>query len=282
MTRRFWKYHGLGNDFVLVEEPVTAAAAQALCDRRRGVGADGVLVVTTGAGDVAADVAVWNSDGSSAEICGNGLRCVALHLCDRPAALSGAFRLATGAATTSCRIVEHERPGHAVVEVEMGRPTVLPAEVPVDADGDRVVDRPFTVAGRSLPITAVGMGNPHAVTFGDYDLDAVRALGPALERHAAFPAGVNAGFARVAGPGRVDLTVWERGAGLTGACGSGACAAAVAACLTGRAGWGTPLVVRQPGGDLVITARGLDATVSMRGPAARVFAGEVDLEALRH
>ncbi len=275
----FRKYEGLGNDFVLLEHEVTGEQARALCDRRLGIGADGVLVVTEGRSPgVDGRVSVWNSDGSAAEICGNGLRCVALHLVDLRGDRSE-LRLETGAATTRCVVVEHPHIGHAIIEVEMGRPTLKLSEIPAIGEHDQMIEESLDVAGRSVNVTAVGMGNPHGVVFGDHDVELVRSLGPVLERHDRFPAGVNAGFASMVADGSIELTVWERGAGLTGACGSGACAAAVAACVTERAKWGTPLLVHQPGGDLVITSPRLDDSVSMRGPARGVFEGEIDLEA---
>jgi diaminopimelate epimerase len=276
---RFWKYHGLGNDFVIVESAIDATLARGLCHRDRGVGADGVLVVTPSLDPGHAGVVkVWNSDGSEAEICGNGMRCVTLHLFERFDGREAVMTLETDAGDKVCRVVEHPRCGVAVVEVEMGQAQLERASVPVIGEG-RMVEAPLELSGRLLSLTAVGMGNPHAVAFGDFTLDDVRALGPRLETHPLFPAGVNAGFATVRGGDRITLTVWERGAGLTGACGSGACAAAVAACETGRAERGRPLKIEQPGGVLTITVA-VQGTIIMRGPAQRVFTGEVDLALL--
>jgi diaminopimelate epimerase len=279
---RFWKYEGLGNDFVVVADAVTPAVAKALCDRRLGVGADGVLVVSACAGGGAtARVDVKNSDGSTAEVCGNGLRCVALHVCSGLAGERGrgatSFVIDTGAGPKRCTIVDHPLEGVAEVEVEMGAPALEGASSPTRR-AERMIEAPVEVEGRRLAVTAVGMGNPHAVVFEPSRASeaTVVTLGPLLEKHPLFPAGANAGFATVDGPNRLWLTVWERGAGLTGACGSGACAAAVAAVLTGRARAGEPVVVDQPGGRLAITvAEGL-VQVLMRGPARRVFSGEVE------
>lgn len=279
---RFWKYQGLGNDFVLLAEPVTPPVARALCDRRLGVGADGVLVVVPGGrGGAAARVDVLNSDGSAAEICGNGLRCTALHVLESGADERRSFRIDTGAGPKLCTVLEHPRAGEALVEVEMGAPTLEGPASPTRRD-ERMIDALLEVEGQRLQVTAVGLGNPHVVVFGPDpapEADVVR-LGPRLERHALFPAGANAGFAAVTGPNHLRLTVWERGAGLTGACGSGACAAAVAACLTGRATPGDPVVVDQPGGRLAITVAADLSQILMRGPARRVFTGEVELELL--
>lgn len=279
-TLTFWKYHGLGNDFVLIERPITPEEAKALCHRRLGVGGDGILIVSTSNRSPATStVEVINSDGSSAEICGNGLRCVALHVHESAPKPGGMYRFETGAGPRRCVLLEHPRPGEALVEVEMGQPTVERREVPVTGEGS-MIEETVEIGGRPFSITAVGMGNPHAVTFGVFTRDDVVTIGPELERHAMFPAGVNAGFATMSVRDRVELIVWERGAGLTGACGSGACAAAVAACVTDRADRGTPIVVAQPGGELTITVSADLSLVRMRGPARRAFSGHVDLELL--
>lgn len=277
----FWKYHGLGNDFVLVERSITAEEARSLCHRRLGVGGDGVLIVTKSQRPRATStVEVINSDGSSAEICGNGLRCVALHLHESAPKPGGRYCFETGAGPRECVMLEHPRLGQAMVEVEMGRPTLERREVPVEGEGS-MIEESVEVGGRSLSITAVGMGNPHAVMFGAFTPDDVKTMGPELERHTMFPAGANVGFATMSGRERVELIVWERGAGLTGACGSGACAAAVAACVTGRADRGQSIVVAQPGGELMITVLEGDSMVRMTGPTRRAFSGQVEVDLLR-
>lgn len=275
---RFWKYEGLGNDFVVVESPVDGPTAAALCHRSLGVGADGVLVVTLPGGPTEAAVHVWNADGSAAEVCGNGLRCVTLHLAELRGVPSPLV-VGTGAGPLRCELLSIDGPGRATVEVEMGRPRLEREAVPVAGTG-RMIDEPVEVGGRALRLTAVGMGNPHAVTFEPVTGEEILRLGPLLEGSPLFPARVNAGFAAMEAEDRLRLTVWERGAGLTGACGSGACAAAAAACATGRAEPGRPLLVRQPGGDLVITVSPTGGPVLMRGPARRVFEGEIDLAGL--
>jgi len=279
---RFWKAHGLGNDFVVLTTPVEPDEARALCHRRHGVGADGVLIVTPaeGGGEADASVVVINADGSLAEICGNGLRCVALHVIESDRVGAKELTFQTGAGLRRCTVVDHPRTGSAVVEVEMGHPSLARADVPAMGDG-QMLNEPVDLDGRRLEVTAVGMGNPHAVMFGSFTEADVTTLGPRLERHPLFPAGVNAGFARVARPDRIELTVWERGAGLTGACGSGACAAAVAACVTDRAKPGGPIIVAQPGGELTITVGDQGGQVLMRGPAQIVFEGLIELSNLR-
>lgn len=264
MDLSFEKYEGLGNDFLIVRERVAPGVAERLCDRHRGVGADGVLFV-----GVEADrpfMRVRNADGSTPEMCGNGARCVALYL--RAHGLVGdAFALDTDAGPHAVRILPGDR-----VEVGMRPASLVPAEIPLVA-GAPWIDEPIEVAGHALRVTAVSMGNPHAVTF---DAVARELVGPALERDPRFPERVNVGFAVRTGAG-LDLAVWERGVGWTEACGTGACAAAVAAVETGRAARGEPLAVRLPGGELVIRVDAPGAPVLMTGPARRVFAGVISI-----
>jgi diaminopimelate epimerase len=261
---RFAKYHGLGNDFVLVEGPLsTPERARRICDRRRGIGADGLVTIlpprTPGA---AATMHIMNSDGSVAEMCGNAIRCVAKHLAERRG-LSGALRIDTDAGTKTCTLHRGEGGEVAAVSVEMGAARL---------DGE--VD--FTVGAETLHATRVSMGNPHAVLFERDAPTVERAgrVGPAIEK--AVDGGVNVGFARP-GPEGIDLVVWERGAGLTDACGTGACAAAVASVRRGAARAGAPVPVRLPGGTLEITVSADLSRVTMRGPAERVFEGEANL-----
>jgi diaminopimelate epimerase len=279
---QFWKYQGLGNDFVVVEQPITPQEARLLCDRKFGVGGDGVLqldITDSRPAGCWASVHVWNADGSAAEICGNGLRCTALHLHDKGLAAQETFALGTGDGPRQCVVVETPGRGQAVVQVEMGPPRLQAAAVP-HRGTEPMVESPLAVGQRTLALTALSMGNPHAVTFGEFSSDDVAHLGPLLEGHDHFPAGVNAGFAQLTGADRLQLTVWERGAGLTGACGSGACAAAVAACLTERAPCGRPLHVDQPGGRLTIVVTEGQDNVLMTGPARWVFTGSVELSQL--
>lgn len=263
MPLRFAKYHGLGNDFVLVEGPLSSPErARRICDRRRGIGADGLVTIlpprTPGA---AAAMHIMNSDGSVAEMCGNAIRCVAKHLAERRG-LAGTLHIDTDAGTKTCTL--HRGAGGEVtaVSVEMGA-----ARLEGEAD--------FTVGAETFRATRVSMGNPHAVLF-EVDAPSVERagrVGPAIER--AVSGGVNVGFARP-GPAGIDLVVWERGAGLTDACGTGACAAAVASVRRGAAKAGSPVQVRLPGGALEITVSGDLSRVTMKGPAERVFEGEAD------
>jgi diaminopimelate epimerase len=263
-TLHFTKYHGLGNDFVVVDGPLMPAARAArLCDRRRGIGADGVLTIlpprTPGA---AATMHIYNADGSVALMCGNGIRCVARHLAETRG-LSGEITIDTDSGPRACTV--HHGPGGEVkaISVEMG---------PARVEGEQV----FTVDEEKLRVVRVNMGNPHAVLFDQPTRARAGQIGPAIERQ--VPGGVNVGFARP-GPGGIDLVVWERGSGLTDACGTGACAAAVASIRAGVIPAGSPVEVRLPGGPLTITVSPDLSRVTMRGPAERTFQGETGLQA---
>ena len=260
----FWKYQGLGNDFVVVEaaEVMPAGRAVRLCDRRRGVGADGVLSILPPRAGGAAYMHIYNSDGSVAAMCGNGIRCVARHLVERRR-LGAELDVETDAGTKRC-VVHRGRDGRVEdVTVDMGPARYLGEET-------------LTVAGARLAGHRVSMGNPHVVFFGDSSTERARTIGPLVER--AVPGGVNVGFAAVR-QGGLDLVVWERGAGLTQACGTGACAAAVAAVRTGALPASEALEVLLPGGPLRITVGPDLAQVLMRGPAECAFEGSTDLEA---
>jgi diaminopimelate epimerase len=272
----FAKYEGLGNDFVLVEldrvgAAPTAEQAMRMCDRHLGIGADGVLVVGSSAGRPS--MKVINADGSVPEMCGNGLRCVALHLRRSGWIAADRFDVDTDSGLHACHVLEISAQGR--VEVAMRAATLVPAEVPVIADAP-VVDEPFSVQGSTLRVTAVSMGNPHAVTFDDPGT-ARSALAEALQRHERFPNHANVGFARVVGPQQIELQVFERGSGWTHACGTGACAAAVAAVETGRVRRDAPIEVRLPGGPLLIALGGAGERIAMTGPARHVFDGAIEL-----
>ncbi len=260
MALHFWKYHGLGNDFVVVEggAPMAPARAVAICDRHRGIGADGVLGVLPARDGGAARMHIFNPDGSVAAMCGNGIRCVARHLAETRA-LDGEIVVETDSGPRTCTV--HRGPaGVDSVTVEMGRARI---------EGTQE----FVVGVERVRTLRVSMGNPHAVILDGPDAARAGVLGPAIE--ALVPGGVNVGFGRAAGSS-VDLVVWERGAGLTEACGTGACAAAVAALHEGRLDGSGPVTVRLPGGALEITV-GPDLAVRMKGPAEKVFEGETEL-----
>jgi len=264
-TRHFDKMHGLGNDFVILdarEEPfkVTPEMAHAIADRRTGVGCDQLIVLEPS--DVAAlRMRIWNSDGGEVESCGNATRCVV--------ALTGASSIETAGGLLEGAAVDDE------VEVTIGEPRFGWDDIPLAYAIDTAA---LPMAWDSLegPM-ALSVGNPHVVFFVD-DLDAVplEKLGPEIENDAIFPERINVNVAEV-GPDGIRLRTWERGAGLTLACGTGACATAVAAIRTRRAA--SPVQVTMPGGSLTI-AWAPGEPIRMRGSATHVFCGELDLEAL--
>ncbi|HHV57035.1 MAG TPA: diaminopimelate epimerase [Firmicutes bacterium] len=276
----FHKIHGLGNDFVLTRDldPARhdlARTARALCDRHFGIGADGlILVLPSEKADFS--MRIFNPDGSEAEMCGNGIRCFAKYVYEQ-----GLTEKTNLAVETLAGIIKPQLKvsGGKVreVRVDMGRPRLAAAEIPVAGFGPGPVrEAELTVDGTKLTFTAVSMGNPHAVIRVD-DLARLpwQTLGPAVESHSAFPRKTNVEFAQVLGPQEVQVAVWERGAGATLACGTGACAAVVALSLTGRLERRS--TVHLPGGDLEILWAENDH-VYMTGPAATVFTGEYLLD----
>jgi diaminopimelate epimerase len=271
----FYKYEGLGNDFLIIEKQaldgvqLTTEQAIALCDRHLGVGADGVLIL-----DVEApSMDVINSDGSVAQMCGNGIRCAALHLARRSGVPTLEVTIHTLAGPHSCVVVS--RPGAESVAVQMSPPSLVPSDLPLSA-ASPWLDHPLTVDGRTLHLTGVSMGNPHAVTFDEVGAERLQ-LGPAVQSDPHFPEGINVGFVSEQDGSTMRLDVLERGAGWTRACGTGACAAAVAAVETGRARREAPLSIRLPGGTLIVTVGAHGDRVLMQGPARFVFAGEIAL-----
>ena len=291
------KYHGLGNDFVVVDlrggEPPgpslqDAAVARAVCDRHVGVGADGVLAVLPPRSPGAdATMRVINSDGSEAEMCGNGLRCTVKYLAERDPALAGrsALTIDTGFGPLTCDIARGAGGAVDTVSVEMGRPRLTRREIPMTGPPDEgCVAAPLAVAGRQLAVTAVSTGNPHAVSFVDETGPALmalaRSIGPAIENHEWFPKKANVELAHLHAPDRIELVVWERGCGITLACGTGACATVVAACLRGFSAAGSDVAVTLPGGTLSIRVASDLSGVRMTGPARHVFELDLDLAAL--
>ena len=277
MSFSFFKYEGLGNDFLIVEQgqgpDVTPELAAQLCDRHFGVGGDGVLV--TGLRNGVPFMKVINADGSIPEMCGNGLRCVALYLVQRGLVKERSFSVDTDAGPHQVSVFQEGREGQ--VRVGMRHASLDSGEVLAESQGE-FLDAPFEVDGRTLQVSAVSMGNPHAVIFEDIG-DAAPVLGPRIEKDPRFRAGANVGFARMRDRSTLDLRVWERGVGFTLACGTGACAAAVAAVETGRADRESTLSVHLPGGPLYIRVGARGERIEMTGPAREVFFGEVKLDA---
>jgi diaminopimelate epimerase len=278
----FAKMHGCANDYLFVDafagEPEgLESLARAMSDRRRGVGADGlILALPSERADFR--MRMFNADGSESEMCGNGLRCLAKFVYERGlVARRPRLTAETGAGVLA---VDLEVEGGLVhrATVDMGPPRLERAEIPMLGPPGPVREEPLAgveVAGRPLRVTAVSMGNPHAVAFVDglvEDLDAfpVEEVGPRVERHPAFPRRANAEFVRVLSRGEVQQRTWERGAGETYACGTGACAVVVAGVLTGRLDG--EVLVHLRGGDLAVRWPG-EGSVYLSGPAVEVFRG---------
>ncbi|MCC6877564.1 MAG: diaminopimelate epimerase [Sandaracinaceae bacterium] len=267
VTLRFEKYEGLGNDFVVVGAPIDRSLAARICDRHLGVGADGVLIV----GRAPRSMRVINADGSEPEMCGNGIRCVALHLLrSGDLSVNEASDIDTAAGPHRVRVLEGGSLEERQVEVWMRAPSLAPEAIGL-ASPRAWRDEAIEVAGRTIHVTAVSMGNPHAVVFEDVP----DAIGPALEGDPRFRDRVNAGLATLR-DGGIDLRVYERGVGCTRACGTGACAAAVAAVETGRLPRCRAIEVRLPGGALGVVVGEPGERVRMTGPARHVFSGSIE------
>ena len=251
-----------------------------MCDRNFGVGADGVIfVLPPDTEESKVRMRIYNSDGSEPEMCGNGIRCMARYVAAELES-KGAGDAATYSISTLAGPIVPELLPDGQIKVDMGEPILNGADVPTtiagDADG-RVVEQPISVAGKEWKVSCVSMGNPHAIVFVD-DLDAVdlAAVGPLFESHPAFPAKTNTEFVQVLSRTHLKMKVWERGAGPTLACGTGACALAVAAVLAGKAD--RACTVTLPGGDLQIEWREADNRIFMTGPAEPTFRGEYALK----
>jgi diaminopimelate epimerase len=277
---RFTKAHGTGNDFVVLADladslDVPAELVRALCDRRRGVGADGVLRLGAGGSDTDVFMDYRNSDGSVAEMCGNGVRVTAKHVVDHGLVdpVDDLVRVGTRGGVKPVRVERGTDGRVEVATVDMGAPRLAPHEVPFEAEDDTAAHE-VDVDGRLVRLGVASMGNPHAVVVvEDVDAAPVTTLGPGLETHRRFPEKVNAGFAQVVSSGEIRLRVWERGVGETQACGTGACAAVVV--LQRMGGLDELVDVRLPGGTLTI--RHVEGgTVEMTGPAVEVAHGELD------
>ncbi|HEX3327281.1 MAG TPA: diaminopimelate epimerase [Actinomycetota bacterium] len=275
---RFAKYQGTGNDFVMVADPrdalkLSAEAVRRVCDRRFGIGADGVIRVAPGrdGGELLMDYV--NSDGSVGEMCGNGIRCLALFAREEGMTSAHELRVETLAGVKTIEVQPTDR-----VRVDMGPPIFTPRDIPVDLIGDDVLRAHLST---ELEVACLSMGNPHAVLFVDDPQEApVTTLGPTIEHHGAFPNGANVEFVRVLSPERIRMRVWERGSGETLACGTGACAAAVATRLL--VGGAERITVELPGGEVEVEWAGSlhqQAPVFLTGDAAKVYDGEIGAEA---
>jgi len=282
----FLKMHGCGNDFIVFDDRRDRFSwhdlgelARRHCRRRFGVGADGLIAVANPAADADFEMRYVNADGSRAEMCGNGIRCVGKFIAEELGWPQDSAQILTGAGVLPVTLIREDA---RVVEVTvtMGVPGLSAGEVPTTLRpaGERVTGVVLDVDHEPLALTAVSLGNPHAVCFVEQLTDdQVYKVGPLLETHPVFPHKTNAEFVRVLASDRLRMRVWERGVGETLACGTGACASVVAAVLTGRARHGEQVTVQLNGGELKITWPAEDRPVLMTGPAETAFRGELSV-----
>lgn len=276
MLVRFTKMHGLGNDFMVLDLvtqriKLSPKVVRKLGDRNFGVGFDQLLIVEPPSiPEVDFCYRIYNSDGSEVENCGNGARCFARFVRDKRLTGKDEISVETANGRAVLKIREDRE-----IEVDMGAPILQPADIPFQADTQDVV-YPIEVAGQQLQISAVSMGNPHGVLVVDnVDTAPVETLGPLLEKHSRFPAKANIGFMQVVSRSEVRLRVFERGAGETKACGTGACAAVVAGIQQGLLD--EKVIVKLPGGELEVQWAGGVSPVIMTGPATTVYEGQIFL-----
>lgn len=283
---KFTKMHGCGNDYVYVDctkevIPDIAATAVRVSDRHFGIGSDGlILIKSSEVADFEMDM--YNADGSRGKMCGNGIRCVAKYVYDHGLTNKTEITVDTQAGIKTLQLTVCDGKV-SKVRVDMGEPVLIPQEIPVKASvlglaDDRreaIVAQPFTVANSSYDITCVSMGNPHCITFIDEDIRSfpLEAIGSSFEKHELFPEGVNTEFVNIIDKEHLRMRVWERGSGETLACGTGACAVAVASYLNGFTG--RKVDVELMGGHLEIVYDAATNHVFMTGPATEVFSGEI-------
>ena len=278
----FVKGHGLGNDYIVLDGkdldfPLTPLAVQRLCHRNWGIGSDGILLrVDSPKADFG--LRIFNPDGSEAEKSGNGLRIFAKYLYDHGRTKKTTFTVETKGGVVECQC--HIAAGRvASVTVEMGRATFRAPEIPMNGPDREVVGVPLQVNDTFLKVTAVSVGNPHCVVFTDkLDEAEAKRLGPLIERHPAFPNRTNVQFAKVLGRDRLQILIWERGAGYTLASGSSSCGAACAAVKNGLCDHG-PVTVVMPGGELTIEVR-LDWSLRLQGPVEEICSGTLSPDLL--
>lgn len=274
---RFTKMHGAGNDYVYVDcfadgvPDDSPELARQMSHRHFGVGGDGLILIRPS--EVAdARMQMFNADGSEAEMCGNGLRCVAKYVFDHGICAKNSLKIETGAGVLAIE-VEATNGTAKRLRVDMGEPILDPAQIPTKLPGNPVINAELTVAGQTFQATSVSMGNPHCIIFVEQALDElVLGLGPKIEAHEMFPAKVNVEFVEVISPSEVRQRTWERGSGETWACGTGASAVCVAGVLSGRTE--RKILNHLLGGDLELEWNESDNHVLMTGPATEVFSGE--------
>ncbi len=275
----FWKYQGIGNDFVVLDGSkgdleIDTEWCRCACDRHFGIGADGVLYIMPGEGtDIT--MRVINADGSEAEMCGNGIRCVAVHAFNYGIVKKTTFTINTMAGIKEATVTLDGDKAVAAT-IDMGAPILDGRSIPIDWDG-QYIDEDFAIVRYFFKANAVSMGNPHFITFQEMDDATIDRLGPMLECHRLFPKRTNVEFCKVI-DGKIYIRVYERGAGWTLACGTGACASTIAAAINKLVPFDEPVDVHLPGGWLKITVDKDLAFVRMEGPADLVFEGDLPEE----
>ena len=277
---KFTKMQGIGNDYVYVncfEETVAdpERVSEIISDRHFGIGADGlVLIMPSDKADFR--MRMFNADGSEGNMCGNATRCIGKFVYDNHLTDKTSITLETRSGIKKLTLYPENGKVKTVL-VDMGKAVLKPADIPMNVSGDTFINKPITVDGKEVFITAVSMGNPHAVTYVD-DVDSLELekIGPSFENHPLFPERVNTEFIKILDESTMQMSVWERGSGETWACGTGACAATAASVLNGYFPHDKEITVKLRGGDLFITYKS-DGTVLMRGPAETVFTGEIDV-----
>lgn len=276
---KFVKMHGLGNDFIMINSlnenlpDDLADFSRKICDRHFGIGADGVIIIRP---STTADMRmqIINSDGSEAEMCGNGIRCFAKYLYERKIVTKKSMAIETLAGLIKPTVIVDENDRVTAIEVDMGAPILRGEEIPTTFQQEQVVNEPVVIDGREFFITAVSMGNPHCVIFSD-DLsdENLHRWGPKIEKAAYFPKKTNVEFVKVLNEHEAQMRVWERGAAVTLACGTGACATLTACLLNHKTK--NELTLHLDGGDLYLHL-GDDGHLYMRGSASDVFEGWID------
>ena len=276
---KFTKMHGIGNDYVYVDCTKSMlqdpeAVSRFISDRHKGIGADGLILICP---SEAADfrMAMYNADGSQGEMCGNGIRCVGKYVYEYGLTDKTSVSIETLAGIKHLDLLVED--GKVpMVRVDMGAPELDPQKIPVASDSEQVIAEPLTVGGETYEMTCVSMGNPHCVIFMDEVSELhLEKMGPGFENHPMFPNRINTEFAKIIDRSCIEMRVWERGSGETMACGTGACATAVAAVLNGLTD--NLVTIKLLGGDLEIDWDQSLNTVFMTGPAEIVFDGEFDL-----
>ena len=281
---KFTKMQGIGNDYVYVncfEETVKdpAAVARYVSDRHFGIGSDGLILIKPS--DIAdCEMDMYNLDGSQGAMCGNGIRCVAKYVYDYGIVKKENISVSTKSGIKYLDLTVRDGKV-ALVRVNMGSPVLTASQIPVVSSTEEMINAPLKVNGETYYITAVSMGNPHAIVYmTDVDHLDIGEIGPYFENHMAFPDRVNTEYVEVLDDHTLKMRVWERGSGETLACGTGACAVAVASILNGHLDGEKPVTVKLLGGDLEIFWDRQENLVYMTGPAATVFDGEIDLSFL--